>query len=92
MSKKIILSKPITVSGTLVDTLEMREPSVGDLRVAQKGRTPEDAQHVLLANLLQITPKEADSLSLVDYGRVGKAFQEYATEGGDFLPSEETAS
>lgn len=76
--KTITLSKPVTINGTSVTELRMREPKVKDMRIARKG-TPDDADQeiALFANLCEVRPADIDELSLVDYKKIQEAFQDF---------------
>lgn len=57
-------------------TITMREPTVKDLRAANKSsKSSEDVELSLLANLTELSPAELDALTLRNYGRVQEAFK-----------------
>lgn len=76
MSQPIKLSRMIEVDGVKVDALAMREPTVEDMLVVKKsaGKSPEDQELSLFANLCEVEPSVIRGLTLRDYKRVQKAF------------------
>lgn len=74
----ITLASPATIGGELVDTLRMREPTVGDAKAARRAKGDEEERETIgIANLCEITPKEVDGLTLRNFGRVQEAFQRF---------------
>lgn len=67
-----------TADGQELAQLNMREPTVGDQRVASKSAANNVDQEVtLFANLLQLTPADLDRLPLKDYTRVQAAYRAF---------------
>jgi len=63
---------------TLTDgkTITMREPTVKDLRVAnKKSKNSEEVELALIADLCEVAPTDIDALTLKNYGRVQEAFK-----------------
>ena len=61
-------------------TIVMREPTVKDLRTANKSsKSSEDVELTLLGNLTERSPAELDELTLKNYGRVQEAFKLFTT-------------
>lgn len=74
-SAQIKLSKPLDVDGTKVDTLTMREPTVGDQLVMEEiGGTPGNQEVNLFANLCGITAAQVKKLSIKDYKKIQAAY------------------
>ena len=76
MSKtEIKLTKGVEINGTLVKTVTMREPTVGDQIDASEmkgGRGTQEA--ALFANLCEMTPAEIRSMSMKDYTLLQNAY------------------
>jgi hypothetical protein len=72
----ITLSKPITIDGTKVKALRMREPTVRDSRLASKSADgdSETMELQLFANLCDISLDNIESMTQRDYARVQAAF------------------
>lgn len=75
MSKtEIKLTKGVEINGTLVKTITMREPTVGDHIDASEVKGGRGAQEaVLFANLCEMTPAEIRSMSMKDYALLQNA-------------------
>lgn len=90
MSQRIQLSRKTEVDGVQVDALAMREPTVEDMLVVKKsaGKSPEDQELSLFANLCEVEPSVIRGLTLRDYKRVQKAFAALTEdeEGASPLP------
>jgi len=90
-TKEVLLNTPVTIDGVSVDRLTMREPQVSDMYAAKRAKTkPEDIEIMLFANLCEVAQETIMALSMRDYGRLQKAFQEFtddenAPEGGSPL-------
>jgi hypothetical protein len=70
----IPLSKPITIDGTKVTTLRMREPLVRDQLAVQGEGTDAEVELALIANLCNVDKSAFHALPLGDYIRVRTAF------------------
>lgn len=79
MSKtEIKLIRGVEISGALVKTLTMREPTVGDQIDASELKGSDAAQEVaLFANLCEITPAEVRSMSMKDYNLIRDAYRAF---------------
>jgi phage FluMu protein gp41 len=76
MAEQIKLEAGVEIDGTLVKTLAMREPTVGDQIAAQEVKGSPAAQEVaLVANLCEIAPADVQRLTLRDYARVQEALR-----------------
>lgn len=65
-----------TIMLTDGNTVVMREPTVKDLRAANKSsKASEEVELSLIANLTELSPAEIDALTLKNYGRVQEAFK-----------------
>jgi hypothetical protein len=87
--ERIPLNHPAQIDGVSVDALAMREPTVEDMLVVKKsaGKSPEDQELSLFANLCEVDPSVIRGLTLRDYKRVQKAFAKLTEdeEGGSPL-------
>lgn len=71
----IDLIKPITVDGSEVKALRMREPTVGDqLAMEKSGGTDSEKEVGMIAMLCMIAPADVNKLKLRDYKKVQAAF------------------
>jgi Phage tail assembly chaperone proteins, E, or 41 or 14 len=74
-SMTVTLSRGIDISGVLVNTLQMREPVVGDQLAAQKlSGSDADKDIFMLANLCMLAPSDIQKLKLRDFKRVQDAY------------------
>lgn len=75
MSKtEIKLQSGVEISGALVKTITMREPTVGDAIAAQDYKGNSAAQEVAyIANLCEVSPAEIQSMTMRDYKRLQDA-------------------
>lgn len=74
----IELSRPVEMSGAVVTTLRMREPTVGDqLVITRAGGTPADQEMLLFANLCEVSPDDLKRLPMKDYRRVQRAYTSF---------------
>ena len=69
---KITLSRPVEINGVKQGQLQLREPTVGDLRAAKKqGGDDNESQEIhLFASLAQCAPADIERLKMRDYARV----------------------
>lgn len=72
----ITLSRPLSIDGTKVPKVTMREPTVRDEMLARKmtGTDSVDNESTLLANLCGILKEDLQNMSLKDYRRLQEAF------------------
>lgn len=62
--------------GIKTDVLQMRPPTIRDVRAAQKGANgdQEDQEIILFASLAGVSTKELERLSVRDYNRVTEGY------------------
>jgi hypothetical protein len=79
----IELKYPITVDGTEVRALYMRRPKVRDLLLGVKsaGKTEEEKEIRMFANLCEVTPENIEALDLTDYKQLGDAYVDFFGTG-----------
>ncbi len=71
----IVLDRPLTVDGTEVTTLRLREPTVQDQIAASETKGSSARQEItMIANLCEISPDAVCQLSLRDYKKLQQAF------------------
>lgn len=72
----ITLSRPLSINGTKVPKVTMREPTVRDEMLARKtaGTDSADNESTLLANLCGLLTDDLQNMSLKDYRRLQEAF------------------
>lgn len=71
----IELSRPLSVDGTEVKKLRMREPTVADQLVSEEMKGTDSAKEIaMLSNLCEVTPDDIKRLTLKDYKKVQAAF------------------
>jgi hypothetical protein len=71
----IELKYPIKIDGTEVRSLQIRRPKVRDQLVnAKLGKTDEEKEVRLLANLCEVAPENIEDLDLGDYKRLADAY------------------
>lgn len=76
-SAKIDLSRPVNIDGVYIDTLTMREPTVGDQMAADEKHpaSPNSIREVtLFANLCEVPVDAIASLRLKDYQKLQDAY------------------
>lgn len=72
----ITLTKPLSIDGTNVSGLRMREPTVDDQLVHDLSKGSDAAREVeFMARLCGLAPSNMKALGLRDYRRVQEAFQ-----------------
>lgn len=76
MNQKIKLQYPVTIDGVLISELNMRRSKVKDrLAVAaMQGKTDEEKEIVLFANLCDVSPDVIRELDESDYPAVQKVY------------------
>jgi len=76
----ITLSRKAKANGVEVETLKMREPTVGDQERAQESTSSDTATEVqLFASLCQVSPDDIRGLPLRDYKRLQSAYVLFTT-------------
>ena len=70
--------RPLVLDGTKVESLVMREPTVDDQLIAEKGADGAAASEVaLISNLCEISPEAVRLLKLRQYGRLQEALSRF---------------
>lgn len=83
---KIKLDEPIQAGGKEVAELEIRKPTVRDLKASNvSGKSDLERSLVLIGNLSGLVPSELEELSLTDLGRINDELIE-----AGFLPQPPT--
>ncbi|WP_252180216.1 phage tail assembly protein [Endozoicomonas sp. 4G] len=73
MSQTFNLKYPIKCNGVETSTLKVRRPTIGDmLNSTQNGRSDQEAEIWLLANLSCVSPDDIKTMDLADYMRIQK--------------------
>jgi hypothetical protein len=76
---RIKLDYPVKADGATLNEIELRRPTVKDMRVASAGgRDGAEAEITLLANLSQLTPDTIESLDLADYIKLQDALSGFS--------------
>jgi hypothetical protein len=71
----ITLSKSVTIDGTEVKALRMREPTVKDQRAARRlAEDPEETEVTLFSSLCGVTADTINNLKMRDYQRLQAAY------------------
>lgn len=71
----IALSRPLSVDGTKVPKVTMREPTVRDEMLARKTAGDSTGNEIiLLANLCSLSEEDMKNMPLKDYRRLQEAF------------------
>lgn len=74
----IPLNCPIKCSGVEVSALHMRDPLVSDILTASKLKgTDAENEVTLFANLCEVEPNAIKSMSLRDYKKLQRAYQDF---------------
>lgn len=69
---------PVTIDGTAVKKLTMREPTVGDQLVAQKAaKSPMEVDIVMMANLCEVDEAAIHAMKLKQYRRMEDALRDF---------------
>ena len=80
------LAFPVDADGQQIESLEMRRPTVGDLKAARrqgKGRD-EDVEITLFANLCMVPPETIEALDyLTDYSALQDAYAGFAKDADE---------
>lgn len=83
-TQTIQLAYPIDTNGVKTDRLHLRRPTVGDLlNSTQNGRSDQEAEIWLLANLCSVCPDDLKALDLADYMRLQRALGKMQTSTHD---------
>jgi hypothetical protein len=73
---EIILKHPFNVGGKKVEKLELRRPTVKDLRTMGRfGNSEEDKEIGLIATLCNLVPEDLDTMDLADYKAIQDSFR-----------------
>lgn len=70
----VTLARPLTIDGTALSAIRMREPTVGDQRAASTKGSDAEQEVAMMANLCQLSPADINRLPLRDYKRLQVAF------------------
>ena len=74
-SVTVTLSRPISIAGSEVGALRVREPSVEDLLRSSKATGSDEEKEIhTFADLCEITPQDIKQLKYRDYTRLQKAY------------------
>ena len=77
-SVDIKLTKGISIDGTTINSLRMREPTVGDQIAMSKSSEDAAEQEIFLfGNLCSVAPADMQQLTLRDYKAVQEAFKAF---------------
>lgn len=70
-------TRPVTIDGASVSTVTMREPTVGDEIAASAGagRSAENFEVTLFANLCTISPDAIRGMTIRNYKRMQEAYR-----------------
>ena len=71
--------RPITIDGTEVKSLEMREPTVGDQLAVDKLSSAAEKEVAMFANLCEIAPATLHGLSIKQYGKLQDAYADFTS-------------
>lgn len=65
------LSRPTNANGVQVDKMQLRAPTVRDIRSAQAGAEDEEQRELgLFASLAEVSVKDLEGMALKDYTRL----------------------
>lgn len=72
----VTLTRPSEANGVQVDKLNLRAPTVRDMRTAQQtgGADDEQREMNLFASLAEVSTKDLEGLTLKDYTRLQAAY------------------
>lgn len=71
----IKLLKAVELNGVLQNQVIMREPTIGDVRLAKKqGKNDDETEFYLFASLLACSPNEVEKFKLKDYARLQEGY------------------
>lgn len=71
----IKLLKEVEMNGVKQNQVIMREPTIGDVRLAKKqGKNDEDTEFYLFASLIGCSPNEVEKFKLKDYSRLQEGY------------------
>ena len=78
---EIILKHPFTASGKTLAKLELRRPTVKDLRTMNRFGDDEEAKEIgLIASLCNLVPEDLDTMDLADYKALQDSFRGMLSE------------
>lgn len=70
--------RPLTIDGTTVKQLTMREPTVEDQIIAKKaGADAAEAEVSMFANLIELPPEQVRGFKMRHYTRLQAAYQDF---------------
>ncbi|AKU21811.1 hypothetical protein ACZ75_10365 [Massilia sp. NR 4-1] len=80
----ITLSRPESFNGVKTNQLQLRAPTVRDMRGAQKlhPNDAEDRELALFASLAQVAPSDLEQLKLSDYHRLQEGYFRLVSDAG----------
>lgn len=68
-------NKPVTLAGKEVNAVEMREPTVADMRAVDKqGSTDLEKEILMIGRLIDVPGDELDTLSVPDYRKLQEKY------------------
>lgn len=71
----IKLLKEVEMNGVKQNQVIMREPTIGDVRLAKKqGKNDEDTEFYLFASLIGCSPNEVENFTLKNYSRLQEGY------------------
>lgn len=77
-TKEIKLSKKYDFNGVKTDTLQMREPTIGDEIIAQESaKNPEQVQLLMFGNLCDISLDELKKVTSKDGLEIVKVYNDF---------------
>lgn len=85
----VTLSRPSSFNGVMSNQLQLRSPTVRDMRGAQKlhPNDVEERELALFASLAQIGPSDLEALKLSDYNRIQEAYFRLVSDDVDASPA-----
>jgi hypothetical protein len=76
--KEIKFDRPVTIGGTEVTMLQMREPTVEDqLTAEESGKTQARREVALFANLCEVSRDDIGRLPLKEYRQLQEAYEAF---------------
>ena len=76
MSNTITLKHPVTVAGTVYQTLTMRRPKVRDMLTSDRaGGSDAEREIRTFANLCEVATEVVEELDLADYQQLQQAYR-----------------
>lgn len=71
----IKLQKTVEINGIQQNQVIMREPTIGDVRLAKKqGKNDDETEFYLFASLIGCSPNEVEKFKLKDYSRLQEGY------------------